>query len=67
MVDSEEEGEVEAWVEVKVRLFAINVHIQAIWKGIFRTLVLLATTVIHLTMSLKTDQYCYLNFRRDEE
>jgi hypothetical protein len=58
MVGSEEEDEEEAWVEVEVILFSIIASIQVIWKWIFKTLVLLATTIIHLTMSLKTVQYC---------
>jgi hypothetical protein len=53
MVGSEEEDEGEAWVEVEVRLSAITAPNQVFWKGIARTLVLLATNVIHLTMSLK--------------
>jgi hypothetical protein len=57
-VDSEEEDEEEAWVEVEVRLFSITAPNQVIWQGIVRTLVLLATIVIHLIMSLKTVQYC---------
>jgi hypothetical protein len=52
MVGSEEEDEAEAWVEVEVRLFSITAPSQVIWKGIVRTLALLATTVIHLTISL---------------
>jgi hypothetical protein len=52
-VDFEEEDEEEAWVEVEVRLFSITTHNQVIWQGIVRTPVLLATTVIHLIMSLK--------------
>jgi hypothetical protein len=58
MVDSEEEDEEEAAVEVEVRSFATTAPNHAIWKGIFRTLVLLAATIIHLIMSLKTVQYC---------
>jgi hypothetical protein len=58
MVDSEEEDEEEVWVEVEVILFSITAPIQVIWKGIVRTLVLLATTVIRLIMSLKIVQYC---------
>jgi hypothetical protein len=57
-VVSEEEDEKEAWVKVEVRLFVITGPSQVIWKGIVRTLVLLAATVIHLTMSLKITQYC---------
>jgi hypothetical protein len=66
-VDSEEEDEEEAWVEVEVRLSIITVHNQDIWQGIFRTLVPLATIVTHLIMSLKIVQYCWPNSRRDEE
>ena len=58
MVGSEQEDEEEAWVEVKVRLFSIIVPSQVTWEWIFKTLVLLVATVIHLTMSLKTFQYC---------
>jgi hypothetical protein len=58
VVGSKEEEEEEAWVEVEVRLFAINAPKQVIWKGIVRTFVLLAAIVIHLTMPLKTIQYC---------
>jgi hypothetical protein len=57
-VDSEEEDEEEEWVKVKVRSFSITAPSQDIWQGIFRTLVLLAATVIHLTMSLNTVPYC---------
>jgi hypothetical protein len=58
MVDSEEEDEEEAWVEVEVRLFAITAPSQVIWQGTVRTLVLLATNVTHLIMSLKNAQSC---------
>ena len=67
MVNSEEEDEVEVWVEVEVRLFVISTHNQDIWQGIVRTLVLLTTTVIRSTMSLKIVQYCWPNSKRDEE
>jgi hypothetical protein len=35
-VDSEEENEEEAWVEVTFILFVINVHIQDTWQGTIR-------------------------------
>jgi hypothetical protein len=66
MVDSWEEDKEEAWVEVEVRLFSIIVPSQVIWKRIVRTLTLLATTVIHLIMSLNIVQCYWLNFRKDE-
>jgi hypothetical protein len=67
LVDSEEEDEVEVWVEVQVIFFVINLHNQDIWKGIVRTLVQLATTVTCLIMSSKIVQYCWINSRRNEE
>jgi hypothetical protein len=51
MVDSEEEDEEEAWVEVEVRSFVITVHNQVTWQGTVRTLVPLAVTATHLNMS----------------
>jgi hypothetical protein len=51
MVDSEEEDEEEAWVEVEVRSFVIIAHIEVIWQGTVRTLVPLEVTTIHLNMS----------------
>jgi hypothetical protein len=54
VVGSEDEDEEEEWVNVEAILFSITVPIQVTWKGIFRTLALLETTIIHLTMSLKT-------------
>ena len=64
-VDSKEEDEEEAWVEVEAILFSITMPIHDIWKGIFRTLVLLETTITHLIMLLKNLQFCSLNFRRN--
>jgi hypothetical protein len=58
MFGLEEEDKEEAWVEVESKLFSITTPSQVIWKGIAITLVLLATTVIHLTISLKIVQYC---------
>jgi hypothetical protein len=58
MAGSEEENKEESWVKVEARLFSITGLSQVIWKGIVRTLAPLAATVIHLTMSLKTVQYC---------
>jgi hypothetical protein len=58
VVDSEEEDEVEAWVEVEVRSFVITVHNQDIWQGTVRTLVPLAATATHLNMLLKIVQHC---------
>jgi hypothetical protein len=53
VVDSEEGDEEEVWVEVEVISSVITMHKQDIWKGIVRTLVPLATTVIHLIMLSK--------------
>jgi hypothetical protein len=39
-------------------LFSITMPNQVIWQGIVRTLVLLPSILIHLTMSLNTVQYC---------
>ena len=50
-MDSEEEDEEEAWVEVEVRSFFIIAHNHDTWKGTVRTLVPLAVTAIHLNMS----------------
>jgi hypothetical protein len=58
MVDSEEEDEEEAWVEVEVRSFVITAPIQVTWQGTVRTLVPLAATATHLNMLLKIVQYC---------
>jgi hypothetical protein len=58
MVDSEEEDEEGAWVEVEVKSFVITVHNQITWEGIVRTLVPLATIATHLNMLLKIVQYC---------
>jgi hypothetical protein len=58
MVDSEERDEEEVWVEGEVRSFSITMHSLDIWQGIVRTLVLIATTVIHLIMSSKNVQCC---------
>jgi hypothetical protein len=58
VVGSKEEDEEEAWVEVEIRLFSITAPNRVIWKGIFKTLALLSTTIIHLTMSLKIVEYC---------
>jgi hypothetical protein len=66
MVDSEEEDEEEAWVEVEVRSFVITVPSQVTWQGTVRTLVPLAATATHLNMLLKIVQYCWRNFRKDE-
>jgi hypothetical protein len=51
-VDSEEEDEDEAWAEVEARSSVTNAHNQAIWQGTVKTLVPLAVTVTHLSMSL---------------
>jgi hypothetical protein len=67
VVDSKEEDEKEAWVEVEVRLFVITAHIQNTWQGILRTLVPLVTIGICLIMSLNIFQCCYTNSRRDED
>jgi hypothetical protein len=66
-VDSKEEDEEEAWDEVEDRSYVITAHNQDIWQGIVRTLVLLATIVTHLTMSLNIVQRCWPNSKRDEE
>jgi hypothetical protein len=58
MVDLEEEDEEDVRAEVELKLFSITVHNQDIWQGIFKTLVILATTITHLIMSLKIVQYC---------
>jgi hypothetical protein len=50
-VDSEEEGEEEAWAEVEDRSFVITMHSEVTWKGTIRTLVPLAVTATHLNMS----------------
>jgi hypothetical protein len=50
MVDSEEEDEQEAWVEVEVRSFLITTHNQDTWQGTVRTLVPLVATAMHLNM-----------------
>jgi hypothetical protein len=65
MVDSEEEDEEEAWVNVEVRSFVITAPNKVTWKGTIRTLVQLATTATHLIMLLKIVQYCWQNFRKD--
>ena len=57
-VDSEEEDEEEAWVEVEVRSFVITVPIRVIWRGIVTTLVPLAPTTTHLNMLLRNFQHC---------
>jgi hypothetical protein len=57
-VDSEEEDEEEAWVEVKVRSFVITAHSRVTWQEIVRTLVPLAATATHLNMSLKISLCC---------
>jgi hypothetical protein len=57
-VDSEEEDEEEAWVEVEVRSFVITVPSRVIWQGIVRTLVPLAATATHLNMLLRIVQHC---------
>jgi hypothetical protein len=51
VVDSEEEDEQEAWVEVDVRSFVITGHSQDTWQGIVRTFVPLAVIATHLNMS----------------
>jgi hypothetical protein len=58
MVGSKDEDEEEAWVEVEVRSFVITAPNQVIWKGIVKTLVLLATIVIRLIVSSRIAQYC---------
>ena len=56
-VDSKEEDEEEAWVEVEVRSFVIIVHNRVIWKEIARTLVPLEATATHLNMLLRIVQH----------
>jgi hypothetical protein len=51
MVDSYEEDEEEAWVEVEVGSFVIITHSQDTWKGTVKTIVPLAVTATHLNMS----------------
>ena len=57
VVDSEEEDEEEAWVDVEARSFVISAPIQVTWKGIVRTLVPLVATANHLNILLKIAQY----------
>jgi hypothetical protein len=45
MVDSEEQDEEEAWVEVKVKSFFITTYKQAIWQG--TTIILLPLVGAH--------------------
>jgi hypothetical protein len=58
MVDSEDEKEEEAWVEVEVRSFVITAPSQEIWQGIVRALVPLVATATHLNTLLKIVQSC---------
>jgi hypothetical protein len=67
MVDSEEEEEEEVWVEVEDISSVITAHSQDTWKGIFKTLVPLATILTHLIMSSNIVQYFWPNSKRDEE
>jgi hypothetical protein len=56
--DSEEEDEVEVWVEFEVISFVITMHNQDIWKGNVKTLVPLAATATHLNMLLNIVLCC---------
>jgi hypothetical protein len=58
MVDSGEEDEQEAWVEVEFRSFVITTHNQDTWQGTVRTLVPLVATTTYLNMLLKIVLCC---------
>jgi hypothetical protein len=58
VVDSEEEDEQEAWIEVEVRSFVTTVHSQDTWKGTVRTLVPLVSTTTHSNLSLNIVLRC---------
>jgi hypothetical protein len=58
VVDSEEEDEQEAWIEVEVRSFVTTAHNQDTWKGTVRTLVPLVSTATHSNLSLNIVLRC---------